>query len=99
VFAKDIIAKGVGGVLGSGGKAGEAHAPREAKLRADVKRWLFILLMLLWLAVLPFIALGFGFAGFRLEAVAMLMTYLALPAIAHAVLMRSGHKPVEPMGE
>jgi hypothetical protein len=54
--------------------------------------------MLLWLAGLPIIALGFGFAGFRLEAIATLVAYLALPAIAHAVLIRAKlvkHKPVE----
>jgi hypothetical protein len=63
-----------------------------------MKRWLFLVLMLFWLAALPVIAIRFGFAGFRPEAVAILLAFLALPAIAHAVLIRAKlvkHKPVE----
>lgn len=65
-----------------------------SKLSADLKRWLFLVLMLLWLVALPVIGIGFGFAGFRPEAVAIVVAFLALPPIAHALLIRE--KPARP---
>jgi hypothetical protein len=58
-------------------------------VNGTANRWLFIFVMLLWLAGLPIALFGAIFMELSLKSLAIILIYGALPVLAHRELIRA----------
>ena len=58
-------------------------------MNGTANRWLFVILMLLWLVGLPIALIGAIFMELSLKSLAIILVYGALPVLAHRELIRA----------